>query len=98
MFCKKCGKEIADGSSFCPFCGKSTGNDKVQDEFNEMVKKEEEKANKVCNFVYTVRAIMLLIGGLMLGYEVAGVIGVIVAVVIIGVILVMLAGKDSDNK
>lgn len=48
--------------------------------------------------MYTVRAIMLLIGGLMIGYEAAGVIGVVIAVLIIGFILVKLAGKDSDNK
>lgn len=27
MFCKQCGKEIEDGSSFCPFCGASQADD-----------------------------------------------------------------------
>ncbi|PWM42612.1 MAG: zinc ribbon domain-containing protein, partial [Clostridiales bacterium] len=24
-FCRKCGKEIADGDRFCPYCGDATG-------------------------------------------------------------------------
>ena len=27
MFCKQCGKEIEDGSSFCPFCGAGQADD-----------------------------------------------------------------------
>lgn len=27
MFCKQCGKEIEDGSSFCPFCGANQAAD-----------------------------------------------------------------------
>lgn len=27
MFCKQCGKEIEDGSTFCPFCGASQADD-----------------------------------------------------------------------
>jgi len=25
MYCKQCGKEIADGSSYCSYCGSGTG-------------------------------------------------------------------------
>lgn len=27
MFCKQCGKEIEDGSTFCPFCGAGQADD-----------------------------------------------------------------------
>ena len=30
MFCKKCGKEIADGSEFCQFCGTKQAEEKAQ--------------------------------------------------------------------
>lgn len=97
MICQKSGKEIADGASFCPYCGKATGNTKVQNEFNEMVKKEDEKANKICDFLCTVRAIMLMIAGVMGAYKVGGGLGAVIAVFVIAFILVKLAGSDSKK-
>ena len=41
MFCRKCGKEIADDSLFCPACGQSTATEPVQ-----VVVKAEEKPKK----------------------------------------------------
>lgn len=41
MICQKCGREIADGAAFCPYCGRATGNIAHQTEFNNMVKKKK---------------------------------------------------------
>ena len=30
MYCKRCGKQIEDGSTFCPFCGSPLNGDSVQ--------------------------------------------------------------------
>lgn len=42
MFCFKCGKEIADDSSFCPFCG-APQNRNIKETIKEPVKKETKK-------------------------------------------------------
>ena len=43
MFCKNCGKEIADDSKFCSFCGKST--EKENDDLNDAFKDDEKEKN-----------------------------------------------------
>lgn len=100
MICQKCGREIADGAAFCPYCGRATGNIAHQTEFNNMVKKEKEKENtdKVCNVLLTMRAILVICAMVMTGYKLGGVIGVVIAVIIIAFILVALSGNNSEEK
>ena len=38
MYCKKCGKQVEDGSSFCPYCGADLKEQEV-----EVVEAEEQK-------------------------------------------------------
>ena len=45
MFCSNCGKEIPDGSEFCPYCGTNL-NEEIKKEKTEVV--EEVKEN-ICN-------------------------------------------------
>lgn len=44
MFCKNCGKEIADDSKFCSFCGKSTENEKA--DLNDVLEDDEKETDK----------------------------------------------------
>lgn len=44
MICPKCGKEIADGSAFCAFCGSSVGED-IHEEKKEELEKVEDVVN-----------------------------------------------------
>ena len=44
MICPKCGKEIADGSAFCAFCGSSVGED-IHEEKKEELEKIEDVVN-----------------------------------------------------
>lgn len=37
MYCKNCGKEIAEGVKFCPDCGANTGADPVQPQYQQPV-------------------------------------------------------------
>lgn len=74
MICQKCGREIADGAAFCPYCGRATGNIAHQTEFNNMVKKEKENTDKVCNVLLTMRAILVICAMVMTGYKLGGVI------------------------
>ena len=89
MICQKCGREIADGAAFCPYCGRATGN---------IVKKEKENTDKVCNVLLTMRAILVICAMVMTGYKLGGVIGVVIAVIIIAFILVALSGNNSEEK
>lgn len=98
MICQKCGREIADGAAFYPYCGRATGNIAHQTEFNNMVKKEKENTDKVCNVLLTMRAILVLCAMVMMGYKLGGVIGVVIAVIIIAFILVALSGNNSEKK
>ncbi len=41
MFCKNCGKEIADDSKFCSFCGTSTESDNSAEQFAIWTKNRE---------------------------------------------------------
>ena len=93
MICQKCGREIAD-----PYCGRATGNIAHQTEFNNMVKKEKENTDKVCNVLLTMRAILVICAMVMTGYKLGGVIGVVIAVIIIAFILVALSGNNSEEK
>ena len=98
MICQKCGREIAEGAAFCPQCGRATGNIARQTEFNNMVKKEKENTDKVCNVLLTMRAILVICAMVMTGYKLGGVIGVVIAVIIIAFILVALSGNNSEEK
>jgi hypothetical protein len=44
MFCPKCGKQIDDGSKFCPFCGADISNDNISPERkrNENIQREQD--------------------------------------------------------
>ena len=44
MICPKCGKEIADGSAFCAFCGSPVGED-IHEEKKEELEKVEDVVN-----------------------------------------------------
>lgn len=49
MFCKNCGKEIADDSKFCSFCGTSTeSEDAVLNNVHENEKKETDENKHLC--------------------------------------------------
>lgn len=98
MICQKCGREIADGAAFCPYCGRATGNIAHQTEFNNMVKKEKENTDKICNVLLTMRAILVICAMVMTGYKLGGVIGVVIAVIIIAFILVALSGNNSEER
>lgn len=37
MYCKNCGKEIAEGAKFCPDCGASTGAAPAQPQYQQPV-------------------------------------------------------------
>lgn len=67
MFCKHCGKEIKDGVSFCPACGKPTGVQQTEGKKN--AKKNNPFQNKKPNLklllaVLGVAVVFLVIGGI----------------------------------
>ena len=46
MFCQKCGKQIEEGSQFCPYCGaKNTAEPEVMKQ-DVPVKKEKVRRNR----------------------------------------------------
>lgn len=67
MFCKHCGKEIKDGVSFCPMCGKPTG---VKTELKEQLKNpknhfQNKKPNpKLLLAILGVVVLILVISGI----------------------------------
>ena len=63
-----------------------------------MVKKEKENTDKICNVLLTMRAILVICAMVMTGYKLGGVIGVVIAVIIIAFILVALSGNNSEEK
>ena len=63
-----------------------------------MVKKEKENTDKVCNVLFTMRAILVICAMVMTGYKLGGVIGGVIAVIIIAFILVALSGNNSEEK
>ena len=73
MFCKFCGKEVADGSIQCPYCKGILASDEelgiLPEDYEEEApapapaKKEEKKTSKACitGFVFTIIALLFLI-------------------------------------
>ncbi len=43
MFCSKCGKELNDGSKFCPYCGSSLQTDAINQQINGYAKSPPKK-------------------------------------------------------
>lgn len=48
MFCSNCGKEIPDGSEFCPYCGTNL-NEEIKKEKTEVVEEVKENICNNCN-------------------------------------------------
>ena len=46
MFCQKCGKELPDGSSFCPYCGAHTNVSSNNSSFGYYANKINEESKK----------------------------------------------------
>lgn len=62
MYCQKCGKEIADGSTFCPECGTSQGANstlKVSVEGSNVQKTKGETAKMVVGIISMVLFIVI---------------------------------------
>ncbi len=55
MFCKKCGKELEEGTLFCPFCGQ-----KQTEELKNAEKAEEQISNKKLMLTGAVMAVVIL--------------------------------------
>lgn len=60
MFCKKCGKELADGSNFCPFCGENTAagaqpqqqpQQQAQQQFTAPAKSDNRKTYSILAYI-----------------------------------------------
>lgn len=66
MYCKHCGKEIDDTSTFCQHCGKKIEeepiNIKVQENYTTAIEKEDKKNKIFTATIITIIAIVLLIG------------------------------------
>lgn len=56
MFCKKCGKELEDGTAFCKFCGKNQAEDVAE----KAEKKEAQISNKQLFLAGAVMAAVIL--------------------------------------
>lgn len=56
MFCKKCGKELEEGTSFCPFCGQK----QTEEELKNAEKAEEQISNKKLMLTGAVMAVVIL--------------------------------------
>lgn len=73
MFCKFCGKEVADGSIQCPYCKGILASDEelgiLPEDYEEEApapapaKKEEKKTSKACvtGFIFTIIALLCII-------------------------------------
>lgn len=46
MFCQKCGKELPNGSSFCPYCGAHTNISSSNSSFSYYANKINEESRK----------------------------------------------------
>lgn len=56
MFCKKCGKELEEGTLFCPFCGQK----QTEEEMKNAEKTEEQISNKKLMLTGAVMAVVIL--------------------------------------
>ena len=88
MFCKNCGKQIDDDSSFCPNCGLATGKSSntntqtTQYTQNEPVVKAErnlKETKKKDSILSVVAAVFALLGWI--SYALFAYIGLIIAIV-----------------
>lgn len=87
MFCVKCGKEIKDGSKFCPECGTPVEikiKPEVEKPAQDLPKKEETKFDKVTNAMAKTVDV---------GKGIAGSIAAIIAVILL---FMALTGKLDD--
>lgn len=60
MFCQSCGKQIEDGSRFCPYCGAANGSEKEQKESS--VKKGKSRKKKKAPVIIIAIAVLVVLG------------------------------------
>lgn len=84
VICKKCGKEIDEGISFCPFCGSPVGyiQEPVQEEM-EIVENGNESRNSVIDKIKSNKKVMLAVGA---------------ALVVVIILICAVSGNLSSSK
>ncbi|MEJ2200423.1 MAG: zinc-ribbon domain-containing protein [Desulfuromonadaceae bacterium] len=66
MFCSKCGKQIPDDSTFCPFCGNSTAyQDPVK--IQESLSQPTQEVSLVLNVGIVIATMFIPLVGLIMG-------------------------------
>lgn len=91
MYCKKCGKMVEDGSTFCPYCGADLREEQVEVNENEVAEaapaNEDNGPWKVFALVGYILGIVSLAGSLIFLGLTTGVPGIIFSIL----------GKKSTN-
>ncbi len=64
MYCKKCGRQIADGVNFCPYCG---AEQNINDTFHQYNNYEPAQESKTLAYLALIFGILGGILGLILG-------------------------------
>lgn len=62
MYCKNCGKEIADGTKFCPFCGAAQAAEEVHAQENPAEQKPAGNGNQMDSHTTAVVGYITIIG------------------------------------
>lgn len=62
MFCKNCGKELREGSAFCPACGAKTSASQVEDRKIEETKQSPKRGLLVAIGVFLLCACLVVAG------------------------------------
>ena len=76
MFCKKCGKEIKDGTVFCPECGAPQTADN-ENGFNNTAAVQGSTKNTLCIVGFVISIISIFLNF----YGIVGIAGIIVSVI-----------------
>lgn len=74
MFCTKCGKELPDGTGFCPSCGAQLNNAESSNEINKQAFNVKETHN-----ILAIIGAVLTVLGLFLPYRKVSVLGTIIS-------------------
>ena len=82
MFCSKCGKQISDGSTFCPVCGAQlnapgASNAPNASSYNAAQQTREPRLNTMCLVGFVISCISLLLNF----FGLVGIAGVIVSTI-----------------
>jgi hypothetical protein len=102
MYCWKCGRAVDEGNAFCPHCGAQVGGSPVapvapQVEKYKPAAKKKPRIGYALSLIGGVLTFLSGIGYLVIGNPVAGVLGIIFAIVVITIARRIYAAADMKK-